>query len=41
MCDHNLWVDALKMIETKDHGLVAKPVKACLVCHEIIMEMPE
>lgn len=39
-CPHEFLVDALQMLEVVDHGTVAKPLKICLSCGEIVLELP-
>jgi len=40
-CGHEFIVDALKMFESEHQGTVCKPVKICLICGEIVLELPE
>jgi len=39
-CEHKFIIDALKMLQSKEHGTICKPVRICLVCNEIVLELP-
>ncbi len=39
-CPHEFIVDGLKMFQIVEHGTVAKPLKICLACGEIVLELP-
>lgn len=40
-CEHKFIVDALKMLQATHLGMVCKPVKICLICGEIVLELPK
>lgn len=41
MCEHEIILDALKKVDTDHYGVLYSPVKVCLECHDIVLEMPE